>query len=145
MTVSLQFPLDVEDDWPPFGSESLPFETVLEGHKSLVPPLFVKDLSVDDIIAVLERDDEGMVRAWEHVNRSNHSTIWLMRIGETENIGPCLEKLRSMGCNTSTMDQVGCYSIDVPPSIAIADVDEILEQLEEDAVAVAFPSMRHPD
>jgi hypothetical protein len=50
MTASLQFSLDVEGGWPPVGSESLPFIERLEGFELMVPPLFVKDLAVGDVI-----------------------------------------------------------------------------------------------
>lgn len=145
MTISLRFPLDVEDDWPPVGSESLPFERVTDGLEATVPPLFVKDLAVGDIIDVAEQDGEGIIRSWKHIKRSDHSTIWLLRMGGDDDIGSCLEKARSMGCNTATMDQLGCYSIDVPPSVEISDIDDILAALDQESVAIAFPAMRHPE
>lgn len=145
MTISLQFPLDVEDDWPPIGSESLPFKEVTDGLEAEVPPLFVKDIAVGDVINVTKRDEEGMIRTWNHVKRSDHSTVWLLRMGGYDDIGSCLEKARSIGCNTSTMDEFGCYAIDVPSSVAISDIDEILAALDKESVAIAFPAMRHPD
>lgn len=56
-TVELKFPLDVEDDWPPVAVEGLPFDVALGGYVATVPPLFVKDLSVGDVIAVEIGDD----------------------------------------------------------------------------------------
>jgi hypothetical protein len=144
MPVSLQFPLDIEDGWPPVGSESIPFGVVLEGLEALAAPLFVKDLSAHDIIDV-EKDEEGYVRSWKHIRRSGHSTIWLLRIAQTDDIPAYLDKVRSLGCNTASLEQFGCYSIDVPGSIAIADVDEVLSCLGDDKVAIAYASMRHPD
>jgi hypothetical protein len=144
MPVSLQFPLDIEDGWPPVGSESLPFDVVCEGLEALAAPLFVKNLSAHDILYV-EKDEEGYVRWWKHISLSDHSTIWLLRIAQTDDISTCLDKVRLLGCNTASLEQFGCYSIDVPGSIAIAEVDEALSSLSDDEVAIAYPSMRHPD
>jgi hypothetical protein len=143
-SVSLRFPLDVEDDWPPVGSESLPFEATDDGLQALVAPLFVKNLSVHDIVEA-EMDEDGYVRSWRHKRLSDHSTIWLLRLSEPNSISCCLEQIRILGCNTVSLDQFGCYSIDVPGSVPINKVDEILGGLNEEEVALAYPSMRHPD
>ena len=144
MTISLQFLLDVEDDWPPVGSESLPFNKSEDGYKCLSVPLFVKELSVGDVIK-FEKDSHGFVSNWSHINRSSRSTIWLLRLANNDQIEPCLQKLRSLGCNTTGVAEFGCYAIDVPEALAISDVDRVLGDLDPDLVAVAFPSMRHPE
>jgi hypothetical protein len=51
-SVSLTFPLVVEDNWPPFASETLPFEACGQGYRLLTAPLFVRELSVDDVLEV---------------------------------------------------------------------------------------------
>jgi hypothetical protein len=40
---------------------------------------------------------------------------------------------------------VGAYAVDVPESVPITTVDAALAHLDPDSVAVAFPSMRHPE
>ena len=140
MSVSFQFPLDVEDDWPPVGSESLPFDVTPGGLEALVAPMFVKDLSAHDVLDI-EKDAEGYVRSWKHKKRSDHSTIWLLRIAETDAIPACLEGIRALGCNTSSLEQFGCYSIDVPGSVAISKIDEALSDLPEDEVAIAYTNL----
>ena len=144
MSISLQFPLTVEDEWPPVGSESLPFKELGKGYECLSPPLFVKDLSVGDFIE-FKKDSEGFLSSWSHLSRSGRSTIWLLRLADNDQIEPCMQRLRSLGCNTTGVTEFGCYSIDVPESLAISDVDEVLEVLDSGLVAVAFPSMRHPE
>lgn len=81
----LQFPLEVEDDWPPVGSESLPFEKLADGYRAMSPPLFVRDLSVGDVIDVSE-DEFGFVSAWRHLAKSGRSVLWLLRLSETDEI-----------------------------------------------------------
>jgi hypothetical protein len=72
------------------------------------------------------------------------TVVWLLRIADGENIQDCLSKARSLGCNTVGLNQIGCYSIDVPEDVSILEIDRILEDVTEVA-AVAFPSLRHKD
>jgi hypothetical protein len=144
MSTSLQFPLDIEDDWPPFGSESLPFDINGKGFRLLTPPLFVKDLSVDDVILV-ERDQNRFVSSWHHQFRSDRTTIWLLRLRNNNFVDERLSILRKMGCNTVGLESVGCYAVDVPGSIDIGDIDDVLSELDPDEVAIAYPSMRHEE
>jgi hypothetical protein len=142
---SLSFSLDVEDDWPPVAIESLPFETEDRGFKLLVPPLFVKGLSVGDVITVRERD--GRVTSWKHKLRSQHSTIWLLRLKRdaTRDIKSILEHLHKLGCTSTGVAQFGAYAIDVPPGTTITSVDAVLAKLDKERVATAYPSFRHSE
>jgi hypothetical protein len=142
--VSLVFTLEVEDDWPPFAVESLPFDETPSGYRALVAPLFVKDLSVGDVIEADVGPDRD-VRSWKHVTRSAHTTIWLLRMEATTTIAPILDRLQELGCSTVRLEQAGAYAVDVPESVSMDDVDALLEELDSDVVAAAFPSMRHPE
>ncbi len=144
MAVSLQFPLDADDDWPPCGSESLPFEEVADKYRCLSAPLFVKDLSVGDIIEC-EIGPNGFLDNWRHCHRSDRSVVWLLRQSKNDKVQPVLQLLRQLGCNTSGLDELGCYTIDVPENIEITEIDKVLEDLDQTKVAIAFPSMRHPE
>ncbi len=142
--VPLVFPLEIHDGWPPAAVESLPFQKTPAGLQALVAPLFVKDLSVGDVIEA-DMGPDRQVESWRHIARSGHTTIWLLRQAQTDSIAPVLASLRQLGCTTVTLEEAGAYSVDVPESVPIQTVDAVLEQLDSDAVAVAFPSMRHPD
>jgi hypothetical protein len=122
MTVSLQFSLEVDDEWPPVGSESLPCAKRGDGYEVLASPLFVKGISVHDVIRV-EQDANGFVESWKHSKQSDHTTVWLLRMKIDNNIHACLAELRDIGCNTASNDDIGCYSIDVPGEISIHEVD----------------------
>lgn len=142
--VNLTFALEVDDGWPPVAVEVLPCEAVENGYRIDAAPLFVKGLSVNDVIRP-EVDDSGRVLSWMHVEYSTRSTIWLLRIAETDRIAVVLKQLRGLGCNTVQLPNCGCYSIDVPGACAIHEVDRILSELDKDQVAVAYPSFRHQD
>ena len=142
--VSLKFGLDVEDGWPPVAFESLPFQVTEVGYLALSAPLFLKDLSAEDVISA-RLSENNDVESWEHIGRSQRSTVWLLRLKTPNNIHEVLARARAITCNTAGVDSLGCYNIDVPTDIPIAEVDAILADLDEDAVAVAFPSLRHLD
>lgn len=142
--VSLKFRLDVEDEWPPVAVESLPFRRHSTGLELLTAPLYIKGLSVGDVISA-DLDGEGFVEAWQHVSRSRRSTIWLLRLKRPNQIEDVLARLRAIGCYSVAFDSGGSYAVDVPETISMADVDAILAQLDAEEAAVAFPSMRHPE
>lgn len=143
--VSLVFPLDVEDGWPPVAAESLPFRVTPDGYLAVAPPLFVKDLSVDDIIDVTFEADSHRVLTWRHVARSGRTTIRLLRLRRSGTINGVLAELRTLGCNTVGLEEAGAYAVDVPETVPIERVDAALAHLDADAVAAAFPALRHPE
>ncbi len=143
-TVELRFPLDVEEGWPPVAVEGLPFSIGPAGYVSTTPPLFVKSLSVGDVITV-EVGEDGLVASWHHVCRSTRSVVWLLRISKTDEIGATLTHLREMGCNTVSLLSAGCHSVDIPGRVPIGRIDAILKHLDPEKVAVAYPSFRHSE
>ncbi|WP_350339216.1 DUF4265 domain-containing protein [Geomonas sp. Red32] len=112
---------------------------------ALVPPVFVKGLSVGDVIEVSLESEPRRVAFWRHVKRSGHTTIWLLRLCRSATIEAVLTELRGLGCNTVGLEKLGTYSVDVPETVQIETVDVVLANLDADSVAVAFPSMRHQD
>lgn len=143
-TLNLLFSLDVEDDWPPVAVESLPFAEKSGDYQLLVCPLFVKGLSVNDVIRA-KTDEDNNVIDWEHVFRSSRTTIWLLRQNLNNRIQQHLENFLGIGCAVVSLDKLGCYAIDVPENVSISAADKIIECFDPDEVAVAFPSMRHPE
>jgi hypothetical protein len=142
--VSLTFPPQVVDGWPPFASECLPFVTLKSGYRLRTSPLFIKGLSRDDVISA-EFDDDGHVSEWRHIRRSGHTTMWLMRLSLKNEIGRLLDLLKNAGCSLVDLGQYGCYAIDIPPKVPIYKIDQIVDLVNTDEVAVAFPSMRHEE
>lgn len=141
----LDFPLEVDDGWPPVGLESLPVRASAAGYEIQEAPLFVRDISVGDVLDV-SLDDEGRVVEYRHLIRSKSSTIWLLCLHRTRaNVLPALSGLRQLGCDTVSLETLGCYAVSVPETVSMAAVDPILDAFDEEIVAVAFPSFRHPD
>ena len=140
--IELKFQLSVEDGWPPVGIECLPFEQRDSGYQLTTAPLFVKDLSVGDIISPAIGDD-GSVVSWVHIAKSDRTTIWMLRLGATVSIEPALKRLRELGCNTVCLEELGSFAIDVPGELPMESVDEVLASLNADEIACVFPSFRH--
>lgn len=141
----LAFVLLVEDEWPPVSVECMPADRIGEFiYRPLNPPLFVKGLSVGDLVEV-EFDGDRMVVAWKILSPSAHSTVWLARLRQKHDIESMLQALRDLGCATVAAPNLGCYAVDIPEAVAMEDVDLVLESADEESVAIAFPSFRHPE
>lgn len=137
----LMFLLDVEDDWPPVAKECLACTVVSSGYRIEVPPFFLKEMSVGDVITV-KRDLHGDVVSWTHLEKSSRSTLWLMVYGDYSAQG-VIEDLKRLGCNIEDLKQFQYFSIDVPEGCSIADLDHCLDALDEESSALAYPSFRH--
>jgi Domain of unknown function (DUF4265) len=138
----LTFVLNVEDSWPPVAIESIPCTQTDVGYRIENPPLFVKNISVGDVISV-SRDAHGDVVAWRHISESLRTTIWLLRKHKTAQIDGALTALRALNCHTVQLKEYGCFSIDIPAEISIDKVDSALSTLDASDVAIAYPSYRH--
>jgi hypothetical protein len=144
--ITVDFALNVVDGWPPVAVESVKAEPIKQGFKICSAPLFIKNMSVGDIVRATEECD-GRVYEWVHLEQSGHSNIWIGRLNRdaTRAIHAALNQLLNIGCAITHSDQLGCYAVDVPPILRIEPVDEILAQLDREEVAVVYPSMRHEE
>ena len=141
-TEQIGFSLEVDDEgWPPIGWEWLHATKTDVGLKIESLPLFVKDISVFDVIRV-ELNDERIVTRWSHVGKSKRSVVWIMTYGNYD-ADFALQALRELGCNTESLKSFKYYAVDVPAEIHFDGVDHVLESLDKNMSAVAFPSFRH--
>lgn len=143
----LHFPLDVVDDWPPVRLESVPvrWSTSFAGYEVRESPLFVRDISIGDILAV-SLDGDDRVADFRHAFRSKNSTIWMLDLDRRRaSTALVLKDLRKLGCHTVTAPSLGCYVVSVPATVPMERVDPILDAIDSDAIAVVFPSFRHPE
>ena len=140
-TTELMFRLDIEQDWPPVAKECLICTDSAGGYRIEVPPFFIKNLSVGDVITV-ERDESGDVVAWSYVDQSKRSTVWIMVFGDYS-VGDALTCLKSLNCNVEELKQYQYFAIDVPADCPIDSLDKCLDALNSDKTAVAYPSFRH--
>jgi len=139
----LIFNLNIEDEWPPVAKECLVSSESGKGYEIKVPPFFIKNLSVGDVISV-EKDQEGNVTSWVHISKSLRTTIWIMILDEYD-IEDELSCLKKHGANIERFPGGRYFSIDVPPDCAAQDLDMCLDSLDSNKVPIAFPSFRHND
>lgn len=139
---SLNFVLSVEDGWPPVSSEEIPCNKNHDGYEILGAPVFVKSISVGDVIRITEGSEKQTID-WEHVSRSANTTIWLLRLKEDNSIAAALSYLRNIGCDTVSLAKLGSYSINVPADVDIDLVDHCLSLIDVKFAVIAYPSFRH--
>jgi len=141
MTTKLNFLLDIDDGWPPVVKECMECLDRKNGYQIQMPPLFMKDLSVGDVVEV-GFDDEGDVVSWFHIERSERSTVWIMGSSDYS-VSEAIEGLKKMGCNIVEFEDYRYFSIDVPAECLVERLDECLNSLDGERVSIAFPSFRH--
>ena len=139
----LTFSLAVNDGWPPVAAEGIPCFRQGNGFRVRVPPFFIKDLSVGDVIEVHSKEDE-QVLSWSHITRSDHSTVWVMTFGDVP-IESQLSQLLQAGCNLERYPGNHLFAVDMPPSVPATLLDECFGSFGEDEIAVAYPSWRHEE
>ena len=146
--IELMFKLEQdEDDWPPVGAEGLWCQPVNSLYRVETCPLFVKGISVGDLIEA-EADEDGRVFQFTVAEPSANSTVWLI-FWDRSAINPTLQALRSLGCDTTGPPEgtdAKICSVNVPANVDFTKVDAVLQPLEQpERIAVAYPSYRHTD
>ena len=138
----LMFALDVEDGWPPAGSEGVWCEITDNGYKLVNAPFFISGLAYGDVFTAEKDEVNEHIFEFEIVEESGHSLVWIMNL-ENADLEIDLKNARELGCNTEGLDQFNYHSIDVPPKIDLKKLDRIIDNLEAKGAATAFPVWRH--
>jgi hypothetical protein len=128
------FRLDVEDDWPPIAVESMWAERLGDGLFRLDNvPLFAEDANADDIIRA-EIGDQGVLEFQERVESDGQTTVRV--IAASEVVEAVLEFLLKNGAEyeTSPYEDIGYFSVSVPPDADWAKVEAYLSNLEDSGV-----------
>ncbi len=138
----ISFRLTVDQDgWPPVSVEHLRIREIPEGVVVESVPFFVTGISVGDLLSV-ERDVEGFVEHWETLQKSEHSSVWLMGNGSKDH-SEILNRLLILKCNIETLTSLNFHAVDVPNTVQIAQIDEVLADFQKEGGQVAYPSFRH--
>ena len=144
--IALSFQLQQDEDgWPPAAVECLWCEPQGDHYRVETCPLFVKGISVGDLIDV-QKDDQGDVVSFCVVRPSKNTTLWIIFWDESK-VEPTLQELHKLDCDTTGPLEgwkTKLCSVNVPSSTSMTDVDALLEPLEElEQIALACPSNRH--
>ena len=129
------------DGWPPYVAEWLWLDEMSDTYIVKSTPFFISDLAIGDEIELSEINSKEEVTKWKTVSPSRRSVIWIADIGGAK-LEDILAEFRRLGCNTSLLSQLMHASIDIPPEIRRVDVDAILDPLDDEKYAIAFPCDR---
>ncbi len=138
--VELLFDLEANDDWPPVAKECLILGRTIDGYRVEVPPFFLGGISVGDVLEI-DEDGLGNVLSWTQVGESKRSTVWVMFYGEYSYADE-IRCLQELGCNVEELKKFRYISIDVPDSSLLDKVDACFMHLNQEQVAIAYPSLR---
>lgn len=127
--VKLHFRLEIEDDWPPAGVESL--WAIDQGNGTVKldnVPWFVRGVACGDVLAP-SSDEEGVLWAGDVVRPSENCTIRLAvrRDGGSDaSRQSVLDAFRRLGVWGEGIQHFGMVALDIPPTADLAQVQRLL-------------------
>lgn len=125
----------------PISTETLWCEKVHDFFKVKNIPLFIDGISYDDVISVMPVEEGYSIDCIK--KPSKNSTIWIF-VHEPTAGGIIISALKSLGCGIESGAVKKYYALNVPESINIQDVYDLLDGGEEvGAIDIDYPSIRH--
>jgi hypothetical protein len=127
--VKVHFHLEIEDDWPPAGVESLWAVDQGDGTVKLDNvPWFVRGVACGDVLAV-SPDEEGVLWAGDVVRPSENCTIRLIVLREGGSGAArqsVLNAFHRLGVWGEGIERFGMVALDVPPTSDLVQVQRLL-------------------
>lgn len=97
-------------------------------------PFYAKSLAYGDLIeAVYDEDEEAMMLS-DILEFSGHSTVQVVTLTESADLERIRATFHNLDCDTERLNS-RYFSMDVPSTVAFAQVEEILSKLRQDEVA----------
>lgn len=134
----IMFALDIENNWPPVGSEGVWCERIGEHFKIKNTPFFIPNLAFNDVFSAELDSVNKHVFEFEVIERYGHSVIWLMNNDKVD-LTAFRKRLIQLGCSYEGFPQFSLGAIDVPPTTKYERLDEIIEKYESKGVAFVYP------
>lgn len=114
-----------EEGYPPASAETLWAIKAGDGlFKIDNIPFFVLGIAVDDIVSAVP--EEGAFRFKEVVHPSGHSTVRVV-VYEPSDVSAARELFKQLGCSTEQSHLPRLFAIDVPPSVSLDTLREVLD------------------
>jgi hypothetical protein len=136
------FALDVNDGWPPVGTENVWCEKTGPIYELRSAPFFIKGLALGDKFSAVPDAVNGCIFEFVTVEASGHSLVWIAEQNGLE-LERYKDDLKQLGLGLECFSQLKHHAIDVP---ALADsnaVNALMDRLEELGFMMAFPVWRH--
>jgi len=128
----------------PIATETLWFDIEEGKFRLRNVPCFVDQVSFDDVVS-LEAIGDHEWRIDAILQQSGNSTIWLL-VEDTQQGEPVIRAIKKLGCAVETGIFDGYYAINVPEEVEMKRfLDLIQTGLEENWIAVDYPSVRHDE
>ncbi|WP_435273788.1 DUF4265 domain-containing protein [Psychrobium sp. nBUS_13] len=140
-TEKLVFALEIDDGWPPISAEGVWCEKVDDHYKLLNTPFFIPDLARGDIFKAIPDLINQNIFEFDVIEESGNSVIWVMNNNDID-IQPFTETLQKLGCVFEGFPRYSLLSVDVPSTVDIATLEELLDLFEELGLDFAYPVWR---
>ncbi len=125
-----------------FSTETLWFDEEGPYYKLKNIPLFVDELSYDDLVSI-EKVDENEYIIEKIIQKSGNSTIWLF-FKNNDVSEKIIEAIHALGCGIEGGTIDGYYGINILTTTDIDDVYSLIDKGEQTGDLVAdYPSIRH--
>ncbi|MFE7380597.1 DUF4265 domain-containing protein [Streptomyces zhihengii] len=128
--VKVLFRLEVEDDWPPVGVESL--WAIDRGNETVEvanTPFFVRGVAIGDIVET-HTDAEGARWAGSVVRPSSNCTIRLIVLrdgGSAAARQSAINVFHELGAGGEGIEQFRMVSLDIPPTAELGRIKRLLQ------------------
>lgn len=127
--VKIIVPLEQDEDgYPPVGSERLWAFDMGEGRYQLDNiPFFARDLAWGDVVSAVPEEgaDEGVLRYQRVLQPSGHSTFRIL-VQDVSQVPEVCSLLEQLGCDTERSHLPRLVAIDIPPTVPLAAVRQVL-------------------
>jgi hypothetical protein len=140
-TEKLVFALEIDDGWPPISAEGVWCEKVDDNYKLLNTPFFIPDLACGDIFKAIPDPINQNIFEFDVIEESGNSVIWVMNNNDLD-IQPFTETLQKIGCVFEGFPRYSLLSVDVPSTVDIVALEELLDLFEELGLDFAYPVWR---
>jgi hypothetical protein len=136
------FALNIDDGWPPVGSEGVWCE-VNNGKFTLKnAPFFISNLAVGDVFTADLDPVNKHVFEFSVIEQSGHSLIWIMNNKDIDLTG-FKSSLHQLKCNTEELQRFSYHSVDVPVDVNVNALNKLIDNFEKKGLDFAFPVWRH--
>lgn len=138
----VRFALDIGDGWPPVATESVWCSRSGDVYELLNAPFFIDGLAFGDKFTARPDEINGCIFEFAVVQESGHSLAWVMN-NDGLDFTEWKQLLLEQGCSVEGFAAFGLHSIDVPASVDSANINALVDRIEADGFAMAFPVWRH--
>jgi hypothetical protein len=135
------FALDIDDGWPPVGTEGVWCEREGTDYKLVNTPFFIKGLAFGDVFSAIPDSVNEHIFEFEIVRESGHSVVWMLN-NDRLDISSFIEEIELLGCRIEGLAKFSLNSIDVPSNINLTEFDQSISRWESKGLNFVFPTWR---